>query len=98
MTAELKEWSDEFFCDLHELSGFEFPLTCPSCNKVFDNIRDFIESTSTRDNLGGIIEGLDDNMMRIIEIIRYCECGNILLEEFSNRRACQTTGFKIRIS
>jgi hypothetical protein len=77
---------EELYKDLQELTGFEFPLQCPSCHNVYHDISEYLMATSGTDNLGGFLESYDCHYHKILEIIRRCVCGAVLLEDFRDRR------------
>jgi hypothetical protein len=86
----------EFLKDLHLLAGFSFPLKCRHCGQVYDDAEQFLETTQATDNLNGIIEGYGMHAERIVEVLRRCECGELLIEEFEDRRARSQEGIEHR--
>ncbi len=87
MSAYIKELDDEFCENLHELSGYQFPLKCPQCNAEYYDIKDFISRTNSTDNLQGVYELEDIAHHHYLEIIRMCSCKKILKEDFDDRRS-----------
>jgi hypothetical protein len=75
-----------FLKDLHELAGFGFPRKCLHCGRIYDTAEQFLEETQATDNMNGVIEGYGVDMERIVEVLRKCECGKLLVEEFEDRR------------
>jgi hypothetical protein len=88
----------EFLKDLHELAGFGFPLKCLHCGRIYDTVEQFLEATQATDNLNGVIEGYGVHMRRIVEVLRKCECGKLLVEEFEDRRNLSPDGKHHRLA
>ncbi|MDP6525433.1 MAG: hypothetical protein QGI24_06455 [Kiritimatiellia bacterium] len=86
----------DFVKDLHLLAGFAFPLTCPHCGKTYDDVEQFLERTQATDNLNGVMEACGFDTVRILEVLRRCECGKLLLEEFEDRRDRSDEGIEHR--
>jgi hypothetical protein len=96
--AKTRKLGKAFLKDLHVLAGFEFPMKCLHCGRIYDTVEQFLEETEATDNLNGIIEGHGVNMERIVEVLRKCECGKLLVEEFEDRRDGSPDGIEHRFA
>ncbi len=94
--VEARKLGKEFLKDLHLLAGFAFPLTCPHCGRTYDDVEQFLDGTQATDNLNGVIEGYGFHTGRILEVLRQCECGGFLVEEFEDRRDPSEEGVEHR--
>ena len=89
---------EEFLKDLHVVAGFSFPLQCRHCGRSYDTVEQFLEETQATDNLNGVIEGYGFHLERIVEVLRRCVCGKLLLEEFEDRRDRSPEGIEHRLA
>ena len=95
---EMGKLGKDFMKDLHVLAGFSFPLKCRHCGRSYANIEQFLEETQATDNLNGIMEGYGFHTGRIVEVLRRCVCGELLVEEFEDRRDQSPDGVEHRLA
>jgi len=85
-----------FYRKLHSAAGFAFPQDCPKCRKNFKNVEEFISKTKSVEGVDRIFESHDPQQRKIIEIVRQCSCGKVILEEFYTRRDDSLEGIERR--
>lgn len=81
---------------LHELPGFTFPLTCGHCGKTYPDLAAFLKETGVVDHFADLVESSDSEQHRVLELLRSCPCGHLLLEEFDDRRDHSPAGNEVR--
>jgi hypothetical protein len=81
------------------LQQSSFPRACESCQKVYQNEREFFRDTAPvandDDNAGARIQANSDNG-GYLEISRHCPCGAIVKERFHSRRDLSEEGLRDR--
>lgn len=96
MEIKEHEYNKVFYKGLHAVTGFAFPQECPKYELRFKSVEQFIERTSPVKDLQDCFESYDPQHRHIIEIIRRCPCGKVILEEFFTRREDTTEGIEHR--
>jgi len=96
MVKCVSNYSSEFFYKLKTASGFSFPLKCPKCGKDYKTAEEFVQNTLPVENLENVFESYDSNKRRILEVVRACHCGKVILEEFFSRRDSSLEGIERR--
>lgn len=88
---------DDLYSDLKSMAETTFPKRCSTCDKVYNNVQEYINDTeSLRPGVSGFEESCDDEDQPILGLYRNCSCGSTLLNFFGDRRDLSEAGIKRR--
>jgi len=88
--------SRELFANLKALDDASFPKQCPRCQRIYQNLADYIAQTQNDDQSSGIAAEQDERGQTYVAVIRRCTCGTRLLDHFNDRRDNSERGQKRR--
>ena len=81
------DFDPELVRGLKALAETTFPKRCRCCNRVFNDVADYVMQTEAMPNgRRSLKQSLDDDGKVIVDLFRNCPCGSTLMDSFGNRR------------
>lgn len=81
------------YTGLQTLTDASFPKTCTNCGQVFQNLDEFISATQSLERYdSGLKQSSDVESDPVLELLRNCSCGAMMIELFNNRRDMSEAG------
>jgi len=92
-----KDFDPELVRGLKALAETTFPKRCRCCNRVFNDVADYVMQTEAMPNgRRSLKQSLDDDGKVIVDLFRNCPCGSTLMDFFSERRDVSEKGLMRR--
>jgi len=81
------DFDPELVRGLKALAETTFPKRCRCCNRVFNDVADYVMQTEAMPNgRNGLKQSMDDDGKVIVDLFRNCPCGSTLMDSFGDRR------------
>ncbi|MBL4852287.1 MAG: CbiX/SirB N-terminal domain-containing protein [Gammaproteobacteria bacterium] len=71
---------------LRSVADSDFPKTCRNCQRSYQTLSEFIRDTVSTTPETGLKQGFNDEEQAIVELLRNCQCGSILMSPVHSRR------------
>lgn len=72
--------------NLQALEDASFPKACDQCGMIFNNEAEYIAKSRPYQESSGFTQALSDSGECFVKLIRECQCGQPILDHFSDRR------------
>lgn len=72
--------------NLQALEDASFPKACDNCGMKFKNEQEYIEKSRPYQESTGFTQALSESGECFVKLIRECQCGQPILDHFSDRR------------